>query len=268
MAKTVCCIGCGTMGGAIMGGLAENPKAKNYELCGYNRSQDKMKNLEKAGVKALNSIDEAAEIADILILGVKPHQVLLVIEEAGKKLKPDAIVVSLAAGISIAKLRQFMGSEGHLCRCMPTTTALVGKGLFAFCFDPDFSNTEKIEVQGVFELLGTCVEINENMMTDFSALIGAGPAYVFQMMQGLVQAGITLGFTHAQSRKLVCALFEGSAVMAENSGKSLMQLRDEVCSPAGLTIAGVNVLDRTGLTGILVDAILAAKKRGQEMENY
>ncbi len=151
---------------------------------------------------------------------------------------------------------------------MPTTTALVGKGLFAFCFDPDFSSSEKTRIQGVFELLGTCVEINENMMTDFSALIGAGPAYVFQMMQGLVQAGITLGFTHEQSRKLVCALFEGSAVMAENSGKSLMQLRDDVCSPAGLTIAGVNVLDRAGLTGILVEAILAAKKRGQEMENY
>ena len=163
MDTTVCCIGCGTMGGAIMGGLAKNPEAKHFELCGYNRSQDKMKFLEKAGVRALNSIDEAAEIADILILGVKPHQVLMVIEEAGKKLKPDATVVSLAAGISIAKLRQFMGSEGHLCRCMPTTTALVGKGLFAFCFDPDFSSSEKTRIQGVFELLGTCVEINEKI---------------------------------------------------------------------------------------------------------
>ncbi len=162
MDTTVCCIGCGTMGGAIMGGLAKNPEAKHFELCGYNRSQDKMKFLEKAGVRALNSIDEAAEIADILILGVKPHQVLMVIEEAGKKLKPDATVVSLAAGISIAKLRQFMGSEGHLCRCMPTTTALVGKGLFAFCFDPDFSSSEKTRIQGVFELLGTCVEINDD----------------------------------------------------------------------------------------------------------
>ena len=65
MDTTVCCIGCGTMGGAIMGGLAKNPEAKHFELCGYNRSQDKMKFLEKAGVRALNSIDEAAEIADI-----------------------------------------------------------------------------------------------------------------------------------------------------------------------------------------------------------
>lgn len=255
------------MGGAIMAGLTGKADAKHCELCGYNRSQDKMKSLEKAGVKVLNSIDEAAEIADILIMGVKPHQVLQAIKEAGRKLKQDAIVVSLAAGVSIAKLRQFLGSSGHLCRCMPTTTALVDKGLFAFCFDPDFSNSEKNKILGVFELLGVCVEIHENMMTDFSALIGAGPAYVFQMMQGLVQAGITLGFSHAQSRKLVCSLFEGSAVMAENSHKSLMQLRDEVCSPAGLTIAGVNVLDRAGLTGILVEAILAAKKRGQEMEN-
>lgn len=265
MAKNICCIGCGTMGGAIMAGL--EGKAENYALYGYNRSPARMQALEKNGIHTLASAKEAAEIADILILAVKPGQIPQVAEEAGKYLKRDAIVVSVAAGISLAKLRQYIGSAGHICRCMPTTTALVGKGLFAFSFDPDFDDASKNEILSIFALLGHCVEIGENMMNDFSAFIGAGPAYVFQLMQGIVQAGVTLGFGHAEARKLVCALFEGSAAMAAASPKSLMQLRDEVCSPAGLTIAGVNVLDRAGQIGILVDAVLAAKKRGQEMED-
>ena len=113
---------------------------------------------------------------------------------------------------------------------------------------------------------GAFVELPENKFTAFSALIGAGPAYVFAMMQGLVQAGVTLGFTHAQSRQMVTALFAGSARMAEQDASPLGQLRDNVCSPGGLTIAGVNVLDRAGLTGLLVDAVLAADARGAEME--
>ena len=100
-----------------------------------------------------------------------------------------------------------------------------------------------------------------------SALIGAGPAYVFEMMQGLVQAGVTLGFQHKEARRMVAALFVGSARMAEQSPAPLMQLRDEVCSPGGLTIAGVNHLDRVGLLGQLVDAVLAADARGREMES-
>ncbi len=86
-------------------------------------------------------------------------------------------------------------------------------------------------------------------------------------MQGLVQAGVTLGFQHQEARRMVAALFAGSARMAELNPAPLMQLRDEVCSPGGLTIAGVNQLDRAGLPGLLVDAVLAADARGREMES-
>lgn len=266
MARTICCIGCGTMGSAILGGLREQLNKDDYVIGGYNRSLEKMHALANKGISVFGSLEDAASIADVLVLAVKPDQIMHVAEEAGTFLKNDAILVSVAAGISLANLREAIGTKGHLCRCMPTTTAIVGNGLFAVCFDPDFPLSSKEEIFKLFGSIGLCIPIEEKMMTDFSALIGAGPAYVFQMMQGLVQAGITLGFGHAQCRSMVSSLFSGAAEMAKYSSSSLMQLRDEVCSPAGLTIAGVNILDKAGLVGILVDAVMAARKRAEEME--
>ena len=149
---------------------------------------------------------------------------------------------------------------------MPNTPALVGKGVFALCFDDKVPAQSKEDILSFFSQLGVCLELPESRFTAFSALIGAGPAYVFGMMQGLVQAGVTLGLGRKECRDMVAALFEGSAVMAARSDTPLMELRDQVCSPGGLTIAGVNVLDRAGLSGLLVDAVLAADQRGREME--
>ena len=266
MKKTISCIGCGTMGGAILSGLAKTLSRDQYHLCGYNRTASKMAELEKLGIECLPSAVEAAKQADILIVGVKPHQIHQVVDEAQSVLKEGVLLVSLAAGITLLKLTQVWGPQPNICRCMPTTTASVGSGIFALCFEEKFPEADRKLILEIFGQLGRSMEIKEEMMTNFSALIGAGPAYVFQLMQALVQAGITLGFTHAESRDLVASLFAGAAHMAEALPKPLMQMRDEVCSPGGLTIAGINVLDRSGINGILIEAVLAARARGKEME--
>lgn len=249
-----------------MAGLAKTVDQNQYNLCGYNRTAAKMTYLENLGIKCLPSAREAAKQADILIVGVKPHQMAQVVEDAQSVLKEGVLMVSLAAGITLLKLTQVWGPMPNICRCMPTTTASVGSGIFALCFEDKFPAADKKLIMDIFAKLGQSMEIIEEMMTNFSALIGAGPAYVFQLMQALVQAGITLGFTHAESRSLVTSLFAGAAHMAQVTPKPLMQMRDEVCSPAGLTIAGINVLDRSGINGMLIEAVLAAKARGKEME--
>ena len=264
MALTIGCVGCGNMGGAILAGLA---RKGGYDLCGYNRSPGRMRPLEELGVRRLESPQDVAQAADILVLAVKPHQAEPVLRELRQELNGDKTLVSVAAGISRKRLSMAVEQRCPVVRCMPDTPALVGKGVFALCFeDAALSETRKADVRAVFEALGMCVELPESKITAFSALIGAGPAYVFAMMQGLVQAGVTLGFRHDEARGMVTALFDGCAAMAERSSAPLMQLRDDVCSPGGLTIAGINVLDRAGLAGLLVEAVLAADARGREME--
>ena len=265
MALTIGCVGCGNMGGAILAGLA---RKGGYELCGYNRTPARMRPLEELGVRVLESPLAVAQAADVLVLGVKPYQAAEVLEQMRPGLTAEKTVVSVAAGVSCQRLSQAVDGRCPVVRCMPNTPALVGKGVFALCCeDPAISAARKAEVLALFNALGVCVELPESKFTAFTALIGAGPAYVFAMMQGLVQAGVTLGLQHKESRDMVAALFGGCATMVEQSTKPLMQLRDDVCSPGGVTIAGVNVLDREGLIGLLVDSVLAANARGKEMES-
>ena len=272
MTMRIGCVGCGNMGGAILAGLARSAghsqgQTDAYALCGYNRTASRMRPLEEAGVQVMTSPLAVAENADIIILAVKPYQMREVVGQLRPALDANKVLVSVAAGITSNSLAQWAENACPVVRCMPNTPALVGMGVFALCLeDPKLSQNCKQSLLQVFGTLGQCVELAEEKFTAFSALIGAGPAYVFAMMQGLVQAGVTLGFTHTQSRQMVTALFAGSARMAEQDASPLGQLRDNVCSPGGLTIAGVNVLDRAGLTGLLVDAVLAADARGAEME--
>ena len=265
MALKIGCVGCGNMGGAIMAGLAQKG---GYELCGFNRTASRMRPLEELGVRVLESPLAVAQAADVLVLGVKPYQAADVLAQMRPGLTADKTVVSVAAGVSRQRLTQAVDGLCPVVRCMPNTPALVGMGVFALCFeDPALPDARKADILALFNALGVCVELPESKFTAFTALIGAGPAYVFAMMQGLVQAGVTLGFQHKESRDMVAALFGGCATMVEQSTKPLMQLRDDVCSPGGVTIAGVNVLDREGLIGLLVDSVLAANARGKEMES-
>lgn len=267
MSITIGCIGCGTMGGAVMAGLAERLPRHEYEFCGCTRTSARMAPLVAKGVRDTGDILQTAQAADVLLLGVKPYQVAEVLALARPALIAGKTLVSLAAGVSLSTLTRESGGVCPVVRCMPNTPALVGKGVFALCFDAAHGTAERrTVVTEIFTALGLCVELPEERFTAFSAWMGAGPAYVFEMMQGILQAGVTLGFQHAQAREMTTALFAGAALMAENVPTPLMQMRDEVCSPGGLTIAGVNHLDRAGLVGIVVDAVLAATARGREME--
>ena len=253
------------MGGALLGGFAAALCDGEYSFCGYNRSPERMAPLIAKGVAVMPDALAVAREADILLLAVKPAQVETVLAEVRSALDADTTLVSVAAGVSLKKLENAVGGRCPVVRCMPNTPALVGKGVFAFCFKAASEQLEA-KILRIFSVLGLCVTLDEKRFPAFSALIGAGPAYVFAVMQGLVQAGVTLGFSHSDSRRMVEALFAGSAAMAGGEHAHLSQLRDAVCSPGGLTIAGVNHLDRAGLTGILVEAVLAADAHGRTME--
>ena len=265
--RTVGCIGCGNMGGAVLGGLAGALGGKGYVFCGHTRTPDRMAPLMEKGVTAVSGALSLAQGADVIVLAVKPYQIAAVVEEILPALGPEKLLISIAAGVSLKRLKELSRNLCPVARCMPNTPALVGRGVFAVCLEDEALRREnKDEVLALFGALGLCLPLPEEQFTAFSAFIGAGPAYVFAMMQGLVQAGVTLGFPHQEARKLVVALFSGSAALAGERPEHLTQLRDSVCSPGGLTIAGVNVLDRAGLAGLLVEAVLAASARGREME--
>lgn len=261
------CIGCGNMGGAIMGGLLEVAENTKYSLYGYNRSPEKLDALVAKGLIASPDIPSLVRACDLVIVAVKPYLMEKVLRQVQEYLTKDKLLISVAAGVTTGSLSDAVQSLCPVVRVMPNTPALVGAGVFALCFeDPALRPEHKVLVKELFGHLGEAIEMPEKNFVAFTALVGAGPAYVFHFMNAVVQAGVTMGFPRAEATRMVTALFEGSVRMTARSEHSLLDLRDQVCSPGGITIEAVNHLERTAVQGHIIDAVLEAAKRGAALE--
>ncbi len=253
--KRIGCIGCGNMGGAILGGLAGRP---GLHLFGYNRTPKRLEPLLAKGVNPVADIPGLVAASDIVIIGVKPYLVAETLQAALPALRPESVVISIAAGVTLRDLREVVQNRCHVVRVMPNTPALVGSGVFAIEEDPQLPQPVLGMVLDLFSLIGQPIVLPEKKFNPFMALVGCGPAYVFHFMDALAEAGVTMGFTRQEAIDLVTQLFLGSARLAAVPGSHPAILREQVCSPAGVTIAAMNHLDRTAVRGHIIDAVLAA----------
>ena len=263
-ALSIGCIGCGSMGGAILAGIAAGA---GHTLYGYDPDRERMRPLIAKGVKSMADMTSLVRGSGVVLVALKPYMVEQVLREIAPHLKPETLLISVAAGMSLSRLQQAVGGVCPVVRVMPNTPALVGAGVFAVCLDdPALTPKQKKMVLELFGAIGTTIELPDEKFNAFTAVFGAGPAYVFHMMQSLTQAAVTLGLTKADAAPLVTALFAGSAKLAQGSEAGFAELQDMVCSPGGVTICGINHMDRLGIRGHMVDAALAAYARGLEME--
>ena len=184
-------IGCGNMGGAILGGLAEVP---GLELYGYNRPPQRLEPLCAKGVTAVPDIPGIAARCDVLVIGVKPYLVGGVLAEALPSLKPETVVISIAAGVTLHDLRDAVQGRCHVVRVMPNTPALVGAGVFGIQEDPALPKDVFTMILDLFGLLGSTIVLPEKKFNAFMALVGCGPAYVFHFMDALAEAGVTMKY--------------------------------------------------------------------------
>jgi pyrroline-5-carboxylate reductase len=227
-----------------------------------------MRPLIAKGVRAVADMTSLVRGAAMIVVALKPYLVEPVLREIKPHLKPENLLFSVAAGISLKRLQEAVGGACPVVRVMPNTPALVGAGVFALCLDdPALKPEQKKAALDLFAAIGTVIDLPDEKFNAFTALIGAGPAYVFYMMQSLTQAAVTLGFPQAEAAHMVNALFAGSAKLAQGSGAGHAALQDMVCSPGGVTICGINYMDRRGMRGHIVDAVLAAYMRGLDLES-
>ena len=257
--KRVGCIGCGNMGGGVLKGLVPS----EYELLGHDHTRAKVEGIGPEGrVTFAETPLELAEKSDVVILAVKPYQMEAMLEEIRPALDGSKVVVSLAAAFSQEKLRRGVESRCAVVRCMPNLPVVVEKGVFALCFDdPALDKAVADALLTMFRHMGVAVVLPEAQFPAFSSLVGCGPAFVLLFMEGLLNAGITMGFKAGVSRELIAAMVEGTARLALESGEGFADLRVKVCSPSGTTIRGVNHMERCAVPGHVTDAVLEALKR-------
>lgn len=255
-------IGLGNMGAAIAHGLKS---WDTVELLGFDplpATQDKLSKV----MTILPSGQEVASKADLLILAIKPQLMNQVLVSLQPVLRPETCLVSIAAGITLAQLADWSGGLCPVVRVMPNTPALVGQGVYALCFEHQLLTPELQDfILEIFTSIGQAHVLPETLFDAYTGLIGCGPAYVYAFMEGLIDAGVTLGLTRDQATQMVKGLVLGSAHMADDKHAHPTLLKEMVTSPGGATIAGLNALDKLGFKFALNQAVQRAAERSQEL---
>ncbi len=263
--QTVGFIGCGNMGSAIIQGIS---KTQSFKVAGYDHNAYKLEKLQKeCNLSICQNEEELVKLSDIIVLAVKPYTVQDLVNKISLYLNKEKILCSIAAGISLETIKQASSSICPVAIAMPNTPAMVGEACTALCFDDIMLNiNQKNLIQKIFDAVGTTVILPETSFPEFSALIGSGPAFVFYMLEAMLESAIRLGFRYDDAKKLLDQLFVGSARLAqEQTEVDHARLRLNVCSPKGTTIVGMNTLDKNAVRGAIIEAILATYDRNLEL---
>jgi pyrroline-5-carboxylate reductase len=221
------------------------------------------------GVRLYANARSAAAHADTLVLAVKPQVVDLVCAELAPVIAERLpLVISIAAGIPIARLRERLGPLARIVRAMPNTPALLGAGITGWTAGGDVSRADRDEAESILRACGETVEIeHEALMDAVTAVSGSGPAYFFLLTEALTQAGIAQGLPPTTAEKLARATCAGAGQMLASSTDAVTLLRERVTSPGGTTAAALKQLREDGFDALINRAVAAATARGRELAN-
>jgi pyrroline-5-carboxylate reductase len=261
-------LGAGSMGGAILAGLVDSGLA-TAGVAVTNRSVAKADAVRMPGVDsyALEANRDANRIAldgaRVVIVGVKPAMVPDLLTEVASALAPDAIVVSVAAGVTTATMEALVPNA--VARTMPNTPSLVRRGVTGLAAGSRITAEDVALVRAVFETVGAVVQLDEDRIDALSTISGSGPAYVFFLMEQLTGTALRLGFTPEEARLMVEQTFLGASELLASSDADPAELRRRVTSPNGTTMRAIAVMEEADLAGMFDRATAAALARAKEM---
>lgn len=259
-------IGMGNMAKAMVGGMLKKGVAGPEEIFGSAKSEKSREaSAREFGITMYADNTEVAARAEILILAVKPQFLEEVIGEIKEAVSADTLVVSIAAGRTLAWMEQGFGRELKLVRCMPNTPALVGEGCTGICAGARVSENELETVVRLMESFGIASVVSEKMMDVVVGVSGSSPAYVFMFIEAMADEAVAEGMPRAQAYQFAAQAVLGSAKMVLETGKHPGELKDMVCSPAGTTIQAVRVLEEKGMRAAVMDAMEACIEKSRNM---
>ena len=266
----VCFLGTGSMGSAVLRGLiaAGHPKLL---ISATTNSTIKAAKLRELGVSAM-AVEESetanalmAADADLIVLGVKPYLISKVLEELNGEIGKNAVVISMAAGISLQVMARHLPENPNLIRTMPNTPSLVGRGVTGLSAGPRCSAEASEAASLLFEAVGTVIEIAEEKIDALSAISGSGPAWVYYFIEQWEQVALAEGFSKEQAELMVRGTFEGALQLLASGDFEPAQLRKNVTSPGGTTEQIIKTFDDAKLQEVFAAGLRAAVLRAEEI---
>lgn len=260
-------IGCGNMGGALASAVAKSDMEKKVLLC--DASAEKAETLAKRiGAEAV-ALDELAETATYLFLGVKPQGFEGLFETLRPVLKARTdrfVLVSMAAGVSIGAVERMADCDCPVIRIMPNTPVSMGEGMVLYAANAQVTEEEKATFCDAMKCAGVLDAIPEDKIDAASALSGCGPAFVYLFAEALADGAVECGLTRDKAMLYAAQTLRGAAELLITTGKHPGELKDAVCSPGGTTIAGVHALEAGAFRASAMEAVTAAYERTLELK--
>jgi pyrroline-5-carboxylate reductase len=264
--KRLAFIGCGVMGEAIIATLLHGELIAPGQIVGAEPVAERRAMFEgRYGVRTFASNREAVEGADAVLLTIKPQSLTGVGRDLRGVLRPEQVVVSILAGATLERLRRELGHD-VLVRAMPNTPAQIGHGMTVWLPTATVTSAQAATVQAVLGAMGRAVRVDSEEAVDMAtALSGTGPAYIFLVMEALIDAGVHMGFPRRVAEELVLQTMLGSVLFAQESGKHPAELRNMVTSPGGTTAAALYQMEKGSLRTVISRAVWAAYQRTVEL---
>ncbi|WP_235737457.1 pyrroline-5-carboxylate reductase [Nocardioides alcanivorans] len=257
-------IGAGVMGETILSGLIRAGRPADTLLVGEKRPDRAAELTERYAVTVVDNV-AAARRADTVLLVVKPQDVATVLAEIAPVLRPGQLLVSLAAGITTAFIETHVPEGIAVVRVMPNTPALVDAGMAAIAPGSHCDDAHLDEAESLLHATGKVLRVPEHQMDAVTAISGSGPAYVFYVVESMIEAGVHLGLPRATATELVVQTLVGSGRMLQETGTHPSVLREQVTSPAGTTAAALRELDNHKVRAAFLTAMEAARDRSKAL---
>ncbi|CAI0431488.1 unnamed protein product [Linum tenue] len=259
-------IGAGKMAESIARGVVQSGVLHPSRISTAHSNPLRRSAFESFGVKVFSQNQQVVEDSDVVIFSVKPQVVKDVVLQLQPLLSKKKLLVSVAAGVKLKDLQTWAGSE-RFVRVMPNTPAAVGEAATVMSLGGAATEADGELISKLFGSVGKIWKADEKLFDAITGLSGSGPAYVYIAIEALADGGVAAGLPRELALGLASQTVLGAASMVCQSGKHPGQLKDEVASPGGTTIAGIHELEKDGFRGLLMNAVVAAAKRSREFSN-
>jgi pyrroline-5-carboxylate reductase len=265
MSRTIGFIGGGNMAEAMIRGLLRGEDFAPAQISVSGPREERMRELRDAyGIEA-TSDNRVPAAAEIVVLSVKPQILSRVLDAVAGAISPDALVISIAAGVPVSAIQSRLASGARVVRAMPNTPALVDAAATAIAGGEHARESDLADAKRIFDAIGLTVILDESAMDAVTGLSGSGPAYVFLILEALSDAGVKVGLSRRTAQLLAAQTVLGSAKLLLETNEHPGRLKDMVTSPGGTAITGLHTLEHGGVRTTLMNAVEAATRRSREL---
>ncbi|MBQ4323398.1 MAG: pyrroline-5-carboxylate reductase [Clostridia bacterium] len=259
-------IGAGHMGSALMEGLLSRKVLTPASVCAYDPDETVRASLAEQGVTVLENEAAVASASKFVVVAVRPSDVRTVMETIKDAVSFNNVIISLAAGVTISAIKKFLGKECKLVRAIPNVACRFGNGVTAVAYEMPITYQELQLVKDLFESVGIIRVVEEKQLNDYIAAAGSAAGYIYYMVKAIAEGAVAQGIDPETAEMIASRVLIGAAKTMETSKKSADELLSDIATPKGTTAEAINVMEKSGFSQIMADAMLACTKRANDMD--